>query len=226
MKGRLINKLKYNLRKTILELFPIINTLDGKRISIENILQSQYNSQISDKAYIGGSYSINDSKIGDFTSIALNAKISLTEIGKYCSIGPEFISGWGIHPINGLSTSPLFYSRSHSTGKTFSETNKIVERKAIKIGNDVWIGANCFILDGVTIGNGSVIAAGSIVTADVPDYAIVGGVPAKLIKYRFEEDTIKKLLEIKWWDFENEERLKDVEMYFFDIESFINKYSK
>lgn len=212
-------------RRIILRAFPEINVLKNDNISWKSIESFVINSVVPSTVYLGKTYKIFDSKIGDYTSIAENSKISMTSIGKYCSIGPNFISGWGIHPTNGVSTSPIFYSKNHATGKTFSENNKILERLPIEIGNDVWIGANCFILDGVKIGNGAIVAAGSVVTKDVESYSIVGGVPAKHIKYRFEIEQIEELEKIKWWNFDRE-NLKDVERYFFDIDNFIEKHKK
>ena len=102
--------------------------------------------------------------------------------------------------------------------------NQIQSYKTI-IGNDVWVGANAIIISGVKIGDGAVIGAGAVVTKDVPPYAIVGGVPAKIIKYRFPKDKIDALLKIKWWDWSDKliaERCRD----FLDIDIFINKYYK
>lgn len=217
------NYLRKIASKLLLKIFPEIRVLTDNSISWNDIVNTKHNSLLGDKVVLSGKFSIQDSQIGNFTSISTNSRISLTTIGKYCSIGPNFISGWGIHPIGGISTSPIFYSTSHSTGKVFSKTNKIVERERINIGNDVWIGSNCTVLDGVSVGNGCIIAAGAVVTKDVPDYAIVGGIPAKIIKYRFNDETIKELQKIKWWDFEND-NIQDVEKYFFNIEEFIKKY--
>lgn len=83
---------------------------------------------------------------------------------------------------------------------SFADRNYFEEFEKIGIGNDVWIGANVIILDGIEIGDGAVVAAGSVITKSVPPYAIVGGVPAKIIRYRFEKDKIEKLLILKWWD--------------------------
>jgi acetyltransferase-like isoleucine patch superfamily enzyme len=94
------------------------------------------------------------------------------------------------------------------------------ESKRTIIGNDVFIGANVTVLDGIIIGNGAVVGAGAIVTKNIPPYAIAVGVPAKVIRYRFEKDLITKLQKIEWWNF-NEEKLQNVEKYFFDIESFM-----
>lgn len=177
------------------------------------------------KTKIYSPYHISNTKIGKGTYISENSSISFAKIGKYCSIGPNFICGWGIHPLNGISTSPCFYSTRKQNGMTFSNIDKIAERKLINIGNDVLIGMNVCILDGINIGNGAIIGAGAIVTQDVPPYAVVGGVPARIIKYRFSQDIIDKLQKIQWWEW-NDDKLQNVEKMFFDVEEFVNKYGE
>ena len=147
----------------------------------------------------------------------------MTEIGKFCSIGPNFICGWGIHPLNGISTSPMFYSTMKQNGVTLSSIDKVEERNQIKIGNDVFIGANVIILDGVTIGDGAVIGAGAVVSKDIPPYAIAVGCPIRILRYRFDEEVRKKFLSINWWNFEDE-KLQDVENCFFEVNRFIEEY--
>lgn len=93
-------------------------------------------------------------------------------------------------------------------------SNKIRDNRSVEIGNDVWIGANVIILPGVKIGDGAVIAAGAVVTHDVAPYAIVGGVPAKVIKYRFSRDVIAKFLRIKWWDWSIEKIEENIELFY------------
>ena len=166
---------------------------------------------------------IKDSDINDYTYISTNAYISETHIGKYCSIGPNLFCGWGIHPTNGISTSPMFYSTKKQNGFALTDKDKIEERKTITIGNDVFIGANVTILDGVTIGDGAIIGAGSVVSKDIPDYAIAVGCPIKILKYRFNDDQISSLKRIQWWNFK-EENLHDIEKMFWDIDEFIKKY--
>ena len=163
------------------------------------------------------------SEIGDYTYISRNASISRVHIGKFCSIGPNLLCGWGSHPTNGISTSPMFYSTRRQNGTTLTDKDKIVERQIITIGNDVFIGANVTILDGITIGDGAIIGAGAVVSKDIPDYAIAVGCPIKIIKYRFNDDQISALKRIQWWNF-SEDKLQDVERMFWDIDEFIKKY--
>ena len=164
---------------------------------------------------------ISDAEIGDYTYISQNAYISMTKIGKFCSIGPGLVCGWGIHPINGLSTHPMFYSTLRQNGMTLSAVDKVVERKPITIGNDVFIGANVTILDGVTIGDGAVIGAGAVVSKDIPSYAVAVGCPIQIVKYRFNSEQIEALRKIEWWDFDDD-KLKEVERLFFEVERFID----
>lgn len=123
-------------------------------------------------------------------------------IGSYCSIAPgvEIITG-GIHPTDWVSTYP-FRIQWKMAGAL--QDGMPASRGDVIIGNDVWIGSEAFILSGVTIGHGSVIAARSVVTKDVPPYAMVGGTPAKVLKFRFSPETIEKLLAIQWWNWPEE----------------------
>ena len=166
-----------------------------------------------------------DSSIGDYTYLSANASVHHTKIGKFCSIGPNFFCGWGMHPLNGISTAPVFYSKTPPNDVTFSSDIKVEEMKPITIGNDVFIGANVTVLDGVTIGDGAVIGAGAVVSKDIPPYAIAVGCPIKIINYRFTEELRNKLLESKWWEF-NEEGLKKVEQMFFTPEAFVEEFVK
>ena len=144
---------------------------------------------------------INHSSIGNYTYISRHSLIQNASIGNYCSISHEFICGLGAHPLDQFSTSPLFYRKKNCFNiEVVNENSDFVEYKDIHIGNDVWIGARVTILDGVSVGNGAVIATGAVVTKDVPPYAIVAGVPARIIKYRASEDEIKTYTSSRWWD--------------------------
>ena len=150
--------------------------------------------------YLYGPVVLINSSIGRFTYVS-DARIVNCTIGRYTSIGPKVIAeGLGRHPVQYLSTHPVFYSKLAQAGITFSNDNYFEELLPVTIGNDVWISAGATILDGVRIGDGAIIAAGAVVVRDVEPYSIVGGVPAKLIRYRFNDETIANLLEIKWWE--------------------------
>ena len=161
---------------------------------------SAIKSEISLKAKVYSPFYIEKSSIGDYSYVSKNSSISNVLIGKFCSIGPKFLAGWGIHPTDMFSTSPMFYSTRKQNGFTLVEKDLVIERKQIIIGNDVFIGANVTILDGVKIGDGVIIGAGSIIAKDIPPYAIVVGNPCRVIRYRFNEDQIENFLNEKWWD--------------------------
>ena len=139
--------------------------------------------------------------VGDFTFIASDSLIYNTKIGKFCSIASGVKCGLGIHPSRTfVSTHPAFYSTKKQAQITFADKCYFEENKSVLIGNDVWIGANAVLLDGIKVGDGAIIAAGAVVTKNVPPYAIVGGVPAKIIKFRFRSDQIEFLMKFKWWE--------------------------
>lgn len=120
------------------------------------------------------------------------------EIGAFTSIANGVIIGGGMHPIDWVSMSPVFYEGRDSVKTKFS-VHKRESVKSTSIGNDVWIGRNALIKQGVSIGTGAVVGMGSVVTKDVPPYTIVAGNPARVIRMRFEENTINELLKSEWW---------------------------
>lgn len=130
-----------------------------------------------------------------------------TRIGRYCSISWAVSIMAGDHPTSHISTHPFTYRDyfERRIKQDFGESASIAkfnaDRGPVVIGNDVWIGQNVLLRNGVNIGHGAVVAAGSVVVKDVPPYAIVGGNPAKIIRYRFDENTIEKLLSSSWWDY-------------------------
>lgn len=151
-----------------------------------------------------------------------DCEITNCKIGSFTSIANGVVIGGGMHPIDWVGTSPVFYEGRDSVSAKFSEFQR-EEVKTTLIGHDVWIGRNTLIKQGVTIGNGAVVGMGSVVTKDVAPYAIVGGNPAKLIRYRFSDEIIEKLITSKWWELDE----NDLKMYAKDIthpENFLTNF--
>lgn len=140
-------------------------------------------------------------ELDSYTYVGSFSILNNVRCGKYCSISRNNQIGLGSHPSKFLSSSPLFYRRFNGTGQSWVKSDKWDDSaKKTVIGNDVWIGINVIIPGGVTIGNGAIIAANSVVVKDVEPYTIVGGVPAKVIKNRFSEEIVASLERLKWWD--------------------------
>lgn len=143
--------------------------------------------------------------IGAFTVLTNSRKegyIGNVDIGRYCSIAYGVNIGMFEHPVDWLSTTTRQYLAGHVYGARPVHLRSFDPSPLTVIGNDVWIGVGATLIDGIKIGDGAIVAAGAVVTKDVPPYAIVGGVPAKIIRYRFDEKTIADLLELKWWDYD------------------------
>jgi acetyltransferase-like isoleucine patch superfamily enzyme len=184
---------------------------------------------------IGKNTEISYTSVGLGSYISDNCLIRMTQIGRFCSIGSNVQMGIGTHPTRVyVSTHPAFFSTSNERGFTFTEEDIFEEltyidperKYVLSIGNDVWVGSNVIFTDGLYIGNGAVIAAGAVVTKDVPPYAIVGGIPAKIIRFRFTDEEIQKLNSIKWWDWEFA-KLKQQSHLFNNINEFLeNTWSK
>ncbi|MFS1511138.1 CatB-related O-acetyltransferase [Chengkuizengella sp. SCS-71B] len=152
----------------------------------------------------------NKVKIGKYSYINPGTIVASGILGNYCSVGYNCQIGMFEHPVHHMSTSPHIYHKDRSLLNihTWDEiTNPPI------IGNDVWIGSNVLVLQGVNIGNGAIIAGGSVVTKNVRPYSVVAGVPAKFIKKRFDEKYIDFLENLKWWDLTTKE-LTQYKLYF------------
>lgn len=164
--------------------------------------------EISPKAEIDPMVRMRNVKLDDYSYVGIGSTLHNTTIGRYCSIADKLVSGLPNHSLTLLSTSPLFTMKNNGIHHSWTSEELYYTAPKVKIGNDVWIGYGVTIVNNVTIGDGAVVAAGSVITKDVPPYAIVGGIPAKIIRYRFDEETCKILLSLKWWNLP-EEVLKD-----------------
>lgn len=197
---RLKKVFKYLFFKLRKKMSPIKTILKYSHVSIQGSVQL-VNCKISDNVKIYDESLLSNVEIGSFSYVGMNCKVQNTTIGRFCSLGPNLKIGLGIHPTSFISTYPGLYNSNASGAYNFTNGNKKVkEHLPVTIKNDVWIGDGATIVDGVTIGNGAIIATGAVVTKDVPDYTIVGGVPAKIIKKRFKDSEINILKELNWWD--------------------------
>lgn len=184
-------------------------------------------SVISRKARVFGNVQVTNSSMGDYSYVGRRSRIIYADVGKFCSIAGDVRLGMGTHTLDKLSTSPIFTERKNSTGHHWAEVQTDNPYKRVTVGNDVWIGTRALIMGGVTIGDGAVIGAGAIVTKDVPPYAIVVGVPARIIRYRFSNVTIEKLETLKWWDLSENVLKKNIELFQrSDCENIIELVSK
>lgn len=191
------------------------------QFNYSNIVSFNSSFEGANKLYKNVSFS---GKMGYGSYIADNSCIC-GMVGRFTSIGPNVVCNPGTHPYTYpyVSTCPLFFSNRKQNGVSWVDEVKFPELRyirdtlyAVEIGNDCWIGQNVFIVGDVTIGDGAVVLAGSVVTKDVPPYAIVGGVPAKIIRYRYSDSDVAFLLHKQWWN-KDIEWLKKNKEVFLDI---------
>ena len=174
------------------------------RIHLEAIVS---NSSLEGKNYIGSNSVIYDSSLGYGTYIAERTILKGAKIGRFTAIGQNVCNIIGQHPTSEfVSIHPAFYSTDNCiqyslvSHNKFQEVRYSEEKYSVSIGNDVWIGNDVRIMEGITIADGSIIGAGAVVTHDTEPYSVNAGVPAKVIKYRFRQEIIEKLCELKWWE--------------------------
>jgi len=202
----------------------ILNKLSKKDIQFKIHSQSynkaeQLSNAITQGKITIGDYTYIDNTHGQ-TKILCFKQSETVVIGKFCSIASNVrIFGGGEHNINLISTYPLkkFF-------QSYGVDPNVISKGPTIIGNDVWIGMNSIILSGVSIGDGAIIGAGSVVTKDVLPYAIVAGNPAKLIRHRFNEKQIEKLLQIQWWNWPLEKIIANIDCFYGKPKTFIEKF--
>ncbi|WP_134198084.1 DapH/DapD/GlmU-related protein [Bacillus sp. AG1163] len=181
------------------------------------------NAKIGNKCEILANVEISANvEIGDYSYINMGSVVNSGKIGKFCSVGYYTQIGGYNHPISYISTSPHTYS----SGNIFNEPPYYQDvTRDTNIGNDVWIGSHSVIMQGVNIGHGAIVAAGSVVTKNVPEYSIVAGCPAKVIRRRFDDKQINVLRELKWWDLPLSE-IQKLDNVFLAKEEWFEKYIK
>ena len=182
------------------------------------------NSDIDKTAKVYSGSTFYNSKLGRYSYVGYDSEVVNCEIGTFCSIANGFIVGGAKHPMDWVSMSPVFYNVGSGTNCHLGHL--AMEQSArTYIGDDVWIGSRAIILQGVHVGTGAVVGAGAVVTKDVPPYAVVAGCPAKIIKYRFDDELIDRLLQSDWWLLPDK-RLKELAKYMDKPDLFLYELNK
>ncbi len=168
-----------------------------------------------------------DSQLGDYSYVERQAEVIYAKIGKFCCIAANARINALEHPLERVSQHKMTYrANEYFLGaKLDSEFRARRQGRLVETGNDVWIGHGAIIKPGVKIGHGAVVAAGAIVTRDVPAYAIVAGVPARFLRWRFEPKVSARIIALVWWDWEHDRLAAAVEdMRLLSADAFVEKY--
>ena len=182
----------------------IVDRLRGKAIR---------GSRIHKTSTINQGCNIVDTTMDRYSYCGSDCQIVSCDIGAFCSISDHVFIGGAEHPIYWISTSPVFQETRHSGPRKRFSRFKLPKTLRTTIGCDVWIGHGATIKQGVRIGHGAIVGSNALVTKDVPPYAIVGGVPARVLKFRFSEEIIQRLLETKWWLATDEQIMKCIDLF-------------
>ncbi len=204
----------------------------GKKLGLEPLIDptaSVRQATLGRYTEIGARTSFVESSMGDYSYVVNDSNVIYTTIGKFCSIAAHTRINPGNHPMNRATQAHFTYRASAYFDDAEDEAAFFDWRRshAVTIGHDVWIGHGAIILAGRTIGTGAVVAGGAIVTKDVPDYTIVAGNPARIIRPRFPEAISQRLHQLAWWDWDHATlRLALDDFRNLPVEAFLEKYER
>ena len=225
MKSKLLHSLKIWLANPLVRyyffLFANFRNTYGDSVKIASGAYLR-NTILASNIEIGPNTRLVNITIGSNSYVSSDSILANANIGHFCSIGPQVLIAPGQHPSNMISTHPAFYSTRHAWSAKHIKKQLVTENSLVIIGADVWIGARAIILDGIQIGTGAIIGAGAIVTKDIPPYAVAVGNPARVIRKRFSEEQIAKLLISKWWDADIEILLDRIDSFNQNIDLFLS----
>lgn len=178
--------------------------------------------ELKGRNFVGKNAFLKDCSLGFGSYVQSGCDLVKTDTGRYTSIGSDVKTVIGSHPVDGhVAMHPAFYKKNTVTGFSYVKEDETMESEGrTRIGSDVWIGNDVRIMGGVSIGDGAVVGAGALVTRDLPPFSVNVGVPAKTIRYRFDEDEISALMEECWWDKDEEWIASNIDR-FSDIKEFL-----
>lgn len=197
----------------------------GERCEVSPSVSIRGEVKLGDAVNVNDDVFLWDCSIGTYSYLGGRCAVIKSTIGKFSSIAAEVNIGLGRHSLSPfVSTHPAFVL-SRPGGWTFADKDYLNEYEPTTIGNDVWLGLRAAIKDGITVSDGAIVAAGAVVIEDVPPYAIVAGVPARIIRYRFSPDVVRFLLDFGWWD-RSENWIRTNWSKFHNVEAFMRAFEK